>query len=352
MIAEDRSLNNNNQDYEHSFLSQMSIKFKSCHTIHSWRDVAGDNGVEGVSPYVAQHLVKYELCPSRDRKGSCSEGGQYVADIRDFIPDYIEARREAQEAQCENVENNCRCNYYNGDDQRCLNNCFRDAGLEFCAEEENDFKIEDYMDCVQADFGGNYYNSFYIGPVCSSDGKGIHMQIFTDSACTVAAAENTYERFHYGSPLPYSQKSMADSTPVSCANNDGNNNNNNNNNNKYSYYKWKNGYYKNANYYQEPSELCEDLYDRSAKCEKNLKYKNDYSHDEGACEYIEKVLPALERVYKNNGGAGSMVMLLAVIFGITSFIGCIAASYFRREVDRISDVLADAGKKGSYANMN
>eukprot|EP00553_Chaetoceros_curvisetus_P005292 CAMPEP_0204619058 /NCGR_PEP_ID=MMETSP0717-20131115/5523_1 /ASSEMBLY_ACC=CAM_ASM_000666 /TAXON_ID=230516 /ORGANISM="Chaetoceros curvisetus" /LENGTH=177 /DNA_ID=CAMNT_0051632949 /DNA_START=1 /DNA_END=534 /DNA_ORIENTATION=+ len=177
------------------------------------------------------------------------------------------------------------------------------------------------------------------------------MKIYSDASCTVAAAENTYEKFHYGYPLPYSQKSIVDSTPVSCANDDGDNDNNNNNyaNN---YYKWKNGYYKNAVYYQEPSELCEDLYDRSAKCEKNLKYKNSYSRDEGACEYIEKILPALENVYKNNGGAGSTVMLVAVILGITSFIGCIAASYFRREVDRISDVLSDAGKTSSYSNMN
>uniref|UniRef100_A0A7S3V4C9 Uncharacterized protein n=1 Tax=Chaetoceros debilis TaxID=122233 RepID=A0A7S3V4C9_9STRA len=345
-----KARNLNNDDYQLSFLAQLSIKFNSCHTVHSFDATVEDDNEQTGTSFRAQHLIDFGLCPNSSNSNGCSKcsgGGEYVSDLRDFIGAYV----QMQEAQCETVENSCNCNYYNGDDQSCLSECYRKAGLDFCGQ-DNEFDVTKYVDCTEADFG-NYYGSFYIGPVCSSNGKAINLQLFTDASCTTAAPEGTYERYHYGYPLPFSQKSIVDEKCISCANDDGNDSNNNNNNNKYNNYNTNNyGYYKKAYYQnQEPSEMCEELYNRSGKCEKHLELRNSYNQDNGACDYIHKIIPALENVYRRNGAIGGMAAIMAAIFALSTIGACFAAFYFYREVDRLRDVHSEVEMGNKYDKM-
>jgi hypothetical protein len=331
-----------NQQYEEdlSWMTKYSIKYGSCHSMHAYGGEAGGGGdEEDGSMFGVQHLIKYHLCPTTSSGGcnNCGSGGTYVVELRDFVEAYVEIQAELEATACENVEANCNCNYYNDDDV-CLAKCYETAGLSNCQNDNgNDFDVSEYMECKEAEFGnnnngnGNYYNSaFYIGPVCTK--KGVFLKLFSDASCTTAAPKGTYEKYNYNYALPYSKKSIVDTTCISCKetqdnNNDGNNNNNGNDD-------------ANANYYEqeEAIEMCQEMYEQSAKCEKNLKAKDSTYRDTGSCAYINKVLPALEKVYHRNGGGVATGM--AVFFALTTVATSAAAYYFYTKVERTTVGLA------------
>ena len=349
-----------NQEYEEDFswLVNYSIKFDSCHSIHSYRGGEGGGGGEdgaNSSPFGTTHLVKYRLCPTSSCSRSCSGGGEYVVELRDFVETYTQAKEEISEAACQAVEENCNCNYYDGDDQACMNQCYATAGLTDCGDDENnnnnnnnnngeDFDIEEYMECKEAEFyynGANGNTPYYIGPVCSNNGKSIHLNVFTDSSCTTAAPSGTYKKYNYYD-LPYSpssRSSIVGNDCLSCKDaeneNDNDNENNNNNNNN------------NGNYYEapEPAEFCTEFYEDSAKCETNLKYKTAAYRDTGSCQYINTIIPSLERVYHSRiGGGGGAATGFAVFFGLTTVAATAASYYFFKKVERSTvDLSAQSG---------
>jgi hypothetical protein len=342
-----------NQAYEEDFtwLVDYSIKFDKCHSIHAnGGEGAGGGQEEGSSMGGVQHLVQFHLCPTKSSCGSCSGGAEYVVDLREFATSFLEVKQELNESACKTVENSCNCNYYGDDDnsqENCLNKCYSDAGLT-CAE-DNEFDVEEYLECKEADFGNNYYNNgngngngaaYYIGPVCTNGGKSINLKVFTDAQCTTAAEKGVYEQYHYNYALPYSKESLITRNEcISCkepVEDDGNQyyNNNNNNNNAY--------YQQDA---EEPIELCQELYEQSAKCEKNLSGKDKYSRDTGSCTYIHKVIPALEHVYKKKGGAGAAATFFAVFFALTTAAAAGAAYHFYTQVERSTVGLS--GKEGN-----
>lgn len=330
---------NDAQEEDFTWMTKYSIKFGSCHTIPSYGgEGQGGGEEEGGTPDGFQTLVKYHLCPttsSGDSCHNCGSGGSYVAELREFVEAYTETMEEINQAKCEAVEENCNCQYYD-DNEACLNKCYKKAGLaDECIDDGNDFDVAEYMECREAEFGNNYYGTaFYIGPVCN--GKSIHLKLFTDASCTSVAPKGTYEKYNYNAALPYSSKSLVSDNCVSCqeveeANDDGNNNNNNNNNNG------------DDKYYEapDPIEFCEELYEQSAKCEKNLKAKASAYRDTGSCTYINNVLPALEKVHNRKGGGAAPA--LATTFALTTIGASAAAYYFYTKVERTSVDLASKG---------
>ena len=343
LLSKSRQLNGQYEE-DLSWMTKYSIKFASCHTITAFGGEGQDQDEQGSSPFSAQHVVKYHLCPTNNSGscGSCNSGGSYVADVREFVEAYSETMTEINEAKCEAVEETCNCNYYD-DNEGCLNRCYKKAGLSDCIDDGNDFDPSEYMECKEAEFGGNdndnYNNNdnqFFIGPVCN--GKNIHLKLFTDSSCTTAAAKGTYEKYNYGASLPYSSKSLVSDNCISCKeqeNDDDDDNNNNNNNN--------NNYYEQA----EPIEMCQELYEQSGKCEKGLKAKESAYRDTGSCVYINNVLPALEKVYKRKGGGAATTM--AVLFSMTTIAASAAAYYFYTKVERTTIDLSSKGDDGAFA---
>jgi len=323
---------NNGNEQDFSWLTRYSIKFNSCHTIHSYGGGGENNGNgdgDGNNSRVGvQHLVKFGMCPSSGGCKSCSNGGEYIAELRDFVESYVEAKEEMQENNCKAVEENCNCNYYYGDDYACMAQCYATAGLDYCAEDENEneFDVAEYMECREAEFG-NYYNSYYIGPVCANGGKSINLAVFTDSSCTTYAPSGTYERYNYYSTLPYSKKSMVDSGCISCLQDDGNDDN---------YNKYYNKYY-NA----EASEMCQAVYEQSAKCETNLKSMAVAYRDTSSCDYIKNIMPALENVYNHKGGR--IDTPYTVFFVMTTIAASAAAYYFHTKVERANVALSSQG---------
>ncbi len=338
LLSKARSLNQNNAEDDMSWMAKYDLKFEGCHTIHTYGGEAQE-GEEGSSPFGTQHLAKFKLCSSSSSCGMCSGGGTYMVPLGDFAQAYLEAEQQKQEALCQAVEENCNCQYYNGDDESCMANCYKKAGYDFCGEEENEFNVEEYMQCAEAPFNNNngYYgynaNQYYIGPTCS--GSSVYLAVFTDAACTKKAPSNTYENKTGGYKLPYSSKSMISTKCVSCKQEDENQGDDANAN--------ANQYYEEP----EPSDTCTQLYEQSAKCETNLSAKYKSYRDTGSCDYIHKIVPALERVYVSKGGGGTAGGF-AVFFGLTTIGFAGAAYYFYSKVERSTVNLSDS-EGGNFA---
>jgi hypothetical protein len=190
--------------------------------------------------------------------------------------------------------------------------------------------------------GIDMYRAYWVGPQCSEkDGKSIHMRVFYDAGCTSPAPTGTYEAFHYGAALPFESEpivSLGDCISCTKVNENANQNNNNNNNNN--------------NQNAEVSELCEQSYEMSAKCESGLSsYVGQYFYtDTTGCDYINNILPRLEKASRkvssssSVGGAGASkaATAFAVIFAITSVILGAYAFFLYRKIHRAKVNLAQA----------
>jgi len=54
----------------------------------------------------------------------------------DFVEMYFQAKMDAQEYNCEVTKNNCYCENAN-DDQACESQCYANAGLDYCEDNNN-----------------------------------------------------------------------------------------------------------------------------------------------------------------------------------------------------------------------
>lgn len=87
----------------------------------------------------------------------------------------------------------------------------------------------------------------------------------------------------------------------------------------------------NQNQNQEASELCQQAYQRAAKCETNLKTSNAYYYpDTSGCDYIKNILPRLTKASSSvsSGSRRSSMNGASVAFAIIFFLtSCVLAAY-------------------------
>mmetsp|Transcript_2907 Transcript_2907/g.6225 ORF Transcript_2907/g.6225 Transcript_2907/m.6225 type:complete len:324 (+) Transcript_2907:369-1340(+) len=167
---------------------------------------------------------------------------------------------------------------------------------------------------------GNGYQAAYVGAYCGGGGSRVNLGVFSDAACTVKSDDSLFQKYYYYS-LPYTTTSIIGRECFSCdaAEYEFNENNGNGNNNY------------NNNY--EISQMCEEVHERSAKCEKNLKigtsqsaYSNNgytryYPHTE-SCQFIHSTLSGLESVTRSNGRSLRTARAFAWIFAVTT-LACV-----------------------------
>ncbi len=129
LLAKSRSLDDAN-----SWVMDYSLVFQSCHTVSQY---VGDEGGDDGQAIQYRNLVKYKLCPTKKCRSGCT-GAEYVTDMNSFVDAHTEWRMNEQEYKCEQVRENCDCdNYYGDDDQKCENQCYVNAGLSECIEEDD-----------------------------------------------------------------------------------------------------------------------------------------------------------------------------------------------------------------------
>jgi len=249
------------QDNDFTWIVDYSMKFANCHTITQY-NMEGDEEQGNV---YKETLIKYKLC----KTGKCGygcKGGEYLTDMASYIDAYTEAKMNAREYACEMVRENCNCEDDQNDDEKCEKQCYIDAGLDYCIENDDDgeeFNLQEFLECREIeDQNGGYYNQqYFVGPKCSSNGERINLAVFTDEFCTVEGPAEMYAKF-YGETLPYKSTSIVEADCVECAQADGDD-----------------GAY-------EISEMCMEQYMISAKCESKLSI---YNPDTSGCDFIDNL---------------------------------------------------------------
>ena len=252
-------------------------------------------------------MAKFKLCPT-GKCGSCSGGGDYVVDMKELIDTYQDYQKELNEEACQSAQETCEYQCQNDDGQNddgedCESDCLYKAGMSYCDDEAQE-EMNDIGECrainEQEGEDDNYsssYQVYYAGAYCTS--SGVFAGTFKDSACTKKAPSGTYEKI-MGASLPTGaivpKGCIVDCAPVydDDANNDGG----------------------------EINEVCEDLYEQSAKCETHVKaatYK-----DTSGCELIHDTLPkfnnAFNYISKKQRSASPAAVGWAWFFGILSLV--------------------------------
>mmetsp|Transcript_13097 Transcript_13097/g.19087 ORF Transcript_13097/g.19087 Transcript_13097/m.19087 type:complete len:345 (-) Transcript_13097:156-1190(-) len=316
LLSKSRALEEN----YNSWIVDYSLKFDSCHTVVNFNaeDANGDEGAVS-----KQKLAKFKLCPS-DKCGSYCTGAEYLVDMDQFVNSYTEWQMNDKEYKCEQVRENCNCDYYD-DEEACENKCYTTAGLyDDCVEvEQGDddsyvFDLQEWMECSQIEYENDDGTVYYVGPKCSSNGQRINLGVFSDEFCTEAANDEMFYKT-YGVELPYTSSSIVSEACLSCkvedANNDG--------------------------YYQDPeiTEICEESYDMAAKCESNLASSLSYPITTG-CSYINRLSAYAEGSKSVGGGAATG---WAIFFGLSTLAmaGVAGKLYMDTKVRRV-DLATDA----------
>ena len=308
-------------EYDFTWAADYALQFHSCHNTFEFRPDGGgaSNDEADGAPTEVNRMVLFKLCPADKCGGSC-KGGEYLVEMREFVESYLDSKESAREYACEQVKENCSCDDDDAvnDDELCLSQCYAAAGLEGCEDDNNDdnyeFEVNDYLECEAiAEYDDDYATSVYVGAHCSSNGKGIHLGAFSDRQCTKKAAKGAYESL-VGRELPYSSESLVANDCIACA--DAQNEDDDG---------------------VQVLEFCEDVYERSAKCEKHLNVDGAVT---GGCEYIHKILPRMEALA--NGKAPTSTVL-AWLFGVTTLATSGAAYYFFAKAQRSEVQLSSQG---------
>lgn len=298
LLSKSRALEDQNQDQEqdYSWIVNYSLQFASCHTVEQYNFSEEDNS-NGQST-----LVKFKLCPS-DKCGYGCKGAEYLAPMADFVNAYTEWQMNDIEYKCEQIRENCVCSD-DGDDEACESSCYAANGMtDSCVEAENDgdyaFDLQEYLECTEIETGDEY-NQYFVGPKCSTNGERINLAVFTDEYCTQEYDDGIFAKT-YGITLPYSSSNIVAENCISCNSQNANNN----------------GYYEDV----EITEICDEQYALSAKCESKLS-SSISNPDTSACNYINKI--NLYEVGYNPSRKSAVG--LAVFFGLaTAGMGAYAA---------------------------
>lgn len=248
-----RKLNDEEEEEEEfAFLQNYKMKMITCKSGEPVRDPE--------SGEYEMNAVVYRLCPSNgdcddDDTVGCNDGyGDYVVGLNTFVQAYLEDQ---------------------GDNMQYDDNFNMDEYAE-CGEYEND-----------NDDGNGY--QYYIGPACTEDGTDIKLDFFYDEYCTQVPEDVTFEQVSNGGTIPYSEGGLVSTYCNSCKEVD------------------DDGAY-------ETKEMCEQLYESSGKCETNMESYHYYGKQEGACEYIQELLP------KSSGGSTGLLFVIALVGGVGAYV--------------------------------
>eukprot|EP00557_Chaetoceros_sp_GSL56_P007104 CAMPEP_0176503666 /NCGR_PEP_ID=MMETSP0200_2-20121128/15490_1 /TAXON_ID=947934 /ORGANISM="Chaetoceros sp., Strain GSL56" /LENGTH=388 /DNA_ID=CAMNT_0017902983 /DNA_START=794 /DNA_END=1960 /DNA_ORIENTATION=+ len=345
--------NNQNKNYANqvdtTWISGYSLKFQGCHQVSQWNpnvDQEEDVRIE------SKRLARFRLCPasscSSNSGGGCAKGyGDYIVDMDVFLQSFMENKRQVQEEACQTyAQYNCSCQN-NDDQQGCMQNCYYNAGMSECIEQngnnQNNYNqnidVNDYLECSaynaggarRLEDGGNANGNangaeYFIGPYCSDKGGQIVLGMFTDDSCTEFADDyggrTTYESMT-GMSLPYHSTSIVDTKCYSCEGEQMNNG----------------GYY-----VDQAKEACAEMYVSAGKCETQLTSALGYSAiNENACTYMEGI-----KITRSNGiiisGAATANKVASAFIGIFSVSFVLLGSYvyyLKTKLDRGSVNLSD-----------
>ena len=290
-----RMLDQNGDDYMPD-ISGYSLRFEQCQFVKMYDDELAEDE-DAATVLGTKRFVVFKLCPTG---GDCSYNyGEYAVMMEDYLDSMVQYAQEAQENMCQECEENCQNDNnngrfleeaqqdgqdqdqnqdqdqdqqqqqnwnYNNYDCECMDTCYKIENME----ENGYIDATEFLEC-QAIYEDNYGNQLFAGPYCSG-GEKIKIGVFTDEECMFLDSSKDVEDYlqdddGYSMKLSHALlKTTYDrETAVSCLVVDEDENQNQDNNNNQQQQE------------AEVMEVCQNLYETAAKCEKTHGFDNSYS---------------------------------------------------------------------------
>jgi|Transcript_9727 hypothetical protein len=337
-------------------ISSYSIKFQQCQFVKAYDDEMADNEDAG-SPLVTSRFVIFRLCPSSSC-GSCNSGfGEYLIDLESYLEAAVGYQEELQEEMCNTCEEYCQNDNDNGrklnrnlevDCNSCVDECEKIENME----ENGYLEATEYVDCQEIDTDDDS-TVLYSGPICSSGGSKIKIGIFTDEFCSNVDSSKSVDDYlgqlsHALLKKTYDADSCISCEVVEEEEEDENEDENDNQDEEE----------------QEPevTEMCQQLYEGAAKCEKVYGFDDGYSNYAGyenqlsqetvVCDFIKSIKSGTYdesgeiKVRGGSTGSGQSATTGGQKFALTFFIfGTIGLAVY-------SAMLHNKLTKGSAAKLS
>jgi hypothetical protein len=301
-------------------IASYSVKFEQCQFVKTYSaELAAQDGSTTI--FETERFVLFRLCPNSDCSTCSYNYGEYLVDLDSYLQSTTEYFKAYEEAMCEACANSCATDDANaaaadnnnadaaaaGDDaaadggQRRRNlgkNKFYNivADCTVCVDECD--KIENmeangyidatnFLECTMIyDPADDNKPALYAGPICASSGTKIKIGVFTDAECIYLDETKEVDDYVVANGVSVNLsnlllKSTYTDTCISCKEQAEQN---------------ENAEGDAAEDADEVTELCEQLYDEAAKCEKahgfadgyaNYNgYENQLTEEEVVCEYM------------------------------------------------------------------
>eukprot|EP00545_Synedropsis_sp_CCMP1620_P007324 CAMPEP_0119002804 /NCGR_PEP_ID=MMETSP1176-20130426/134_1 /TAXON_ID=265551 /ORGANISM="Synedropsis recta cf, Strain CCMP1620" /LENGTH=419 /DNA_ID=CAMNT_0006954329 /DNA_START=460 /DNA_END=1719 /DNA_ORIENTATION=- len=313
LVSGARRLNDADEEYEVD-ISGYSVKFEKCQFIKAYDDEMAEDEDAG-TVLATKRFVIFKLCPNNSCSTCTYNYGEYMVDLDTYLAATVEYQQELQQDMCD------ACDECGNDEEE------EEADEEEDADEDEDEdrkrkrrnlavdcdscydecqKIEnmedngyidatEFLECAMIyDPEDDAKDALYAGPMCASSGTKIKIGVFSDEYCSVVDSSKNVDDYlvdgdGYQMKLSHALlKTVYSETCISClvvqeededANDDGNNDAEE----------------------EEPevNELCQALYEDSAKCEKSHGFDNGYAaydnyanqeaQEEVVCDFINSI---------------------------------------------------------------
>ena len=279
-----------------------SIKFEKCQFVKQYAGGQNNNN-NGVDTILAtKRFAVFRLCPNNSCS-SCSSGyGEYIVDLETYLESTLQYKGEIQENYCQACEEcaaedeaaaeeaddaarrrrlaNVNCN-------TCYNECQNIANMEA----NGYMDAAEYTQCQKVYENENTGKIYYAGAMCASSGARVKIGLFLDEDCSIFDGSAEIDKYlknndGYNVKLSYhllKQTFPEDECVASCTKVDENANNENGDEEQE----------------VEVSEVCENLYYASGKCEQMHgfvsgiedyeNYDNQLAQEDEVCDFIASI---------------------------------------------------------------
>jgi hypothetical protein len=298
-------------------IASYAVKFEQCQFVKSYSQELAEDENSG-TVLATKRFVLFRLCPNSDCASCNANYGEYLVDLEGYLESTVEYFQAYQEEMCNTCQETC---YQAANEEEAADADNADAAAEEDAAAEdggrklgkNKFyniqvnctscldecdKIEnmeangyidatEFLECAMIyDPEDDTKEALYAGPICASNGAKIKIGVFKDEDCMLLDASKEVDDYlvkdgvqaHLSHAL---LKSTYSDTCISCKEQQEQNENAEGDADEDA---------------DEVIELCEQLYDDAAKCEKHYGfadgysnydgYENQYAQEEVICEFM------------------------------------------------------------------
>jgi len=325
--TENSQLRNLEEEYAVD-ISSYSVKFEKCQFVKSYDDELAEDQ-DSNTVLATKRFVIFRLCPD-DSCSTCNYNyGEYLVDLETYLESTVQYWQNYQQEMCNaceecgnNNNNNQQQNnngeqqdqqdgeqqqdgdqqdgdqqqdeqnrklqqYYNVDCSSCYEECQKIENME----ENGYIDATDFLECQMIyDPEDDNRGALYAGPICASSGSKIKIGVFSDEECLYIDSSKEVDDYLVdgdGAQMKLSHallKLTYSDTCISCKEPQDYNDNNQGNDNQDA---------------DEVIELCEQLYDEAAKCEKThgfdngyadyYGYENQLAQEEVVCDFMQSL---------------------------------------------------------------